>query len=259
METAPQNFAQLIGDQWAGTLAVKSTAQGYLVDGLKEALPSFVEPIFPFRLVIGFMLPTEQIIAATLHESFHAYQAQIAPLRFEEAELAYFVDDDYWKADAEMHDQWQMEIDLLVEALQAVSVTETESLARRFLDQRQARRESAALSPELIDFERRLEWLEGLAMYVEFGSWRAAASTPDYRPLPVMDADPDFTAYAGFDQHWERQLQEMGRQAVERDDIRFYFSGMAQSMLLDRLAPGWKEAVWADSVWLESLLDQVAR
>jgi hypothetical protein len=40
--------------------------------------------------------------------------------------------------------------------------------------------------------------------------------------------------------------------------VRFYYTGMAQAMLLDRLHPGWHEQTLTDEVWLESLLDEVA-
>lgn len=258
-EQKPQNFAEPVGDRWAGSLATKSLSESYLVDGLQETLPSFLDPIFPYKIMIGLMLPTEQIIAATLHESFHAYQVEFSPARFDDAELAYLAANDYWSADTSMHDAWQTEMDLLVEALQAATGEEAARLARRFLAQRETRRERAQLSPDLVDFERRFEWLEGVAMYVEFSIWRAAANSSDYQPFEALDTDPDFSAYANFDRHWGRQLDEMGRQATQENDIRFYYTGMAQSMLLDQLAPGWKHHIWGDSVWLETLLDEAVR
>jgi hypothetical protein len=39
-------------------------------------------------------------------------------------------------------------------------------------------------------------------------------------------------------------------------DARFYNSGMAQAILLDRLPPGWKSQVIESGVWLEDLLAQ---
>ncbi|MFO7624532.1 MAG: hypothetical protein R6V73_09280 [Anaerolineales bacterium] len=37
-------------------------------------------------------------------------------------------------------------------------------------------------------------------------------------------------------------------------DGRFYYSGMAQAMLLDELLPGWKEQALREGVFLEDLL-----
>ena len=39
-----------------------------------------------------------------------------------------------------------------------------------------------------------------------------------------------------------------------REDIRFYYSGMAQAVALDRLMPTWKTRAFADATWLETLL-----
>ena len=39
-------------------------------------------------------------------------------------------------------------------------------------------------------------------------------------------------------------------------EVRFYYSGMAQAFLLDRLAPGWRAGVLRGDVFLEHLLDQ---
>ncbi|UCG23997.1 MAG: hypothetical protein JSW55_18005 [Chloroflexota bacterium] len=46
----------------------------------------------------------------------------------------------------------------------------------------------------------------------------------------------------------------MKRQAGQEGDVRFYYTGMAQASLLDRLSPGWKELGMNDGVWLEDLL-----
>jgi hypothetical protein len=46
----------------------------------------------------------------------------------------------------------------------------------------------------------------------------------------------------------------MKRMAGDDGDGRFYYSGMAQAVLLDRLMPGWKARAMQDSVFLEALL-----
>ncbi|NKQ36994.1 MAG: hypothetical protein HF973_15450 [Chloroflexi bacterium] len=47
----------------------------------------------------------------------------------------------------------------------------------------------------------------------------------------------------------------MGRMADDVGDGRFYYSGMAQAALLDRLLPDWKEQALTDGVFLEDLLE----
>jgi hypothetical protein len=44
--------------------------------------------------------------------------------------------------------------------------------------------------------------------------------------------------------------------AGDEGDGRFYYSGFAQAVLLDRLAPGWKAQLFDEGAWLEELLAQ---
>jgi hypothetical protein len=101
--------------------------------------------------------------------------------------------------------------------------------------------------------ERRREWEEGLGKYIELAIWQRAASTPDYQPVTAMNADPDFKHYRGFPQRWSQEVAQLRRGAHTRD-TRFYYSGMAQAFLLDRLAPDWKTKALTPGVFLEDLL-----
>lgn len=191
-----------------------------------------------------------------LHEAFHVFQVGKGDGRLQDAELAYQDDADYWAADAAMQEAWRQEVDLLAQALEAESDAEARTLTQQFLEQRQARRSEHDLGPALVDYERRLEWLEGLAKYVELESWRLAAKTPGYEPLPEMADDPDFKAYDSFDKQWSQEVAQMKRQASIKGDVRFYYTGMAQARLLDRLAPDWKSQIMGEGVWLDDLLWQ---
>ncbi|MFQ5592742.1 MAG: hypothetical protein ACE5HA_01200 [Anaerolineae bacterium] len=140
--------------------------------------------------------------------------------------------------------------------MKATSDDEAGELAGQFLAQRNRRRNEQGLEPALTNYERRLEWLEGLAKYVELAIWREASSTPGYEPLPAMLADPYFKSYATFDQHWSQEMGQMKRQATRDGEVRFYYTGMAQGVLLDRLMPDWKTRILVEDVWLEDLLAQ---
>ena len=82
----------------------------------------------------------------------------------------------------------------------------------------------------------------------------AAAGRPDYTPLPAVDADPAFKAYANREKYRAGQVGEITRAASRESESRFYTSGMAQAMLLDHLLPGWKARAFDDEVMLEDLL-----
>ena len=48
----------------------------------------------------------------------------------------------------------------------------------------------------------------------------------------------------------------MKNQGSQANDTRFYYTGMAQAFLLDRLMPDWKSSIFSEGVWLEDLLRQ---
>jgi hypothetical protein len=247
----PQNFAVRVGDRWVASLATKWEMDAFIIDMIRDVLPSPLQPIVPYHLLIQ---PSEVQMTGVLHETFHVYQAQVAAERLDEAEEAHQRGEQYWHADAAMHKEWKQEIDLLVGALNARSDDKATTFAREFLEQRARRRAAAGLSAELIDYERQLEWEEGLAKYVELAIWREAHSAEGYDPLPDMASDPDFKAYGSFRRRWSQEIGQMKRQAAREGETRFYYTGMAQATLLDRLLPGWKDRALAENVWLETLL-----
>jgi len=51
----------------------------------------------------------------------------------------------------------------------------------------------------------------------------------------------------------------MRRMANDEGDGRFYYSGMAQAFLLDRLRPDWKSKAFDEDIWLEDLLAEAVR
>jgi hypothetical protein len=250
----PQNFAVQVGDQWVASMATKLEADLFIREMIQESLPPPINQIIPYRLLIQ---PSEVQMTAVLHEAFHVFQRDVAQAQFQDAERAYQDGASYWAIDPEMGEAWQEEIELLAGALDASSDEQAADLAGQFLTRRQARRQAYKLGPELVALERRFEWLEGLAKYVELEIWRQAAETDGYQPLPAMVEDPDFDAYADFDGRWSLEIGQMKRQADQEGDTRFYYTGMAQAALLDRLAPGWKEQAMEEGAWLEDLLAQV--
>ena len=110
---------------------------------------------------------------------------------------------------------------------------------------------------DLIDYENQREWVEGLARYVELESWRLANTVETYRFDDSMQSDPEFKQYRGFSNRWNRELDQMKRMYDDEGDGRFYYSGMAQAYLLDRLSPDWKDRLFNDpTLNLEILLSQ---
>jgi hypothetical protein len=253
-EAEPQNFAIQVGDTWAAGMATKSEMDRFIVKIYRELLPPVIEQIFPYRLLFQ---STEVQIGGVLHECFHVFQAQNVPDRLDAAEKAHRWGDAYWGVGEEALDLWKAEMNLLAKALQADTDQEAAAFAREFLTHRQSRRAEIGLAAELIDYERQLEWEEGLAKYVELEILRQVYSAHDYQPVQGMQDDPSFKAYRTFPQRWSQEILQMKLAANQDGEVSFYMTGMAQAYLLDRLYPGWKDKVFAEGVFLEDLLEEV--
>jgi hypothetical protein len=251
-DLTPQAFVVRVGERWVASMTTLEWTRIKLRTDMRAELPAFLGPLVPYRLVVG-AFGTDWHISAVGHESFHALQGLVAPERLAAAESANQSGADYPWDDDTFREAWQEELALLRQALQADTAAETAELARAWLAAREARRTAADLSPALVDFERQREWLEGLAKYAELELWRQGASAAGYRPLPQVTAVPDFAAYQGFEQRWNSELVTLGNQAGA-GETRFYYTGWAQAVLLDRLAPGWKAQALGAEVWLDALV-----
>jgi hypothetical protein len=247
----PQNFAVQVGDQWAGSIFTKYLVDSALISGIRELLPPGIVDVFPFRI---FIQPSELQISGLQHENFHVVQVEMNPEKFEAAEEVYGFGDRYWALDQEMEPAWKEEIDLLIRAVEVSSKGDAVEVGRQFLAQRDQRRNVYGLDADLIAYEVQFEWLEGIAKYVEIRSWEVASNTKAYVPLPGMENDPDFKHYETFRSHWSQEMRSAREQAEREGDTRFYYSGMLQAYLLDRLMPDWKDRIFEEGVYLEDLL-----
>lgn len=245
------NFAVLVDDRWTASMGTKWETDNFLISQFQEMLPAPIDKIIPYRI---FIQPSEVQITGVLHETFHVYQAKSALEKLENAEDRYGIEEEYWEADEYMGDDWGKEIDLITQALDAETDDELIEFVTQFLEQRQTRRETYELKEDLIDFERLLEWEEGLAKYVEIAIWKQAYSSSLYNAIPEMTQDPDFKGYETFEKRWRQEITTLKNQATQNGDIRFYYTGMAQGFLLDRLMPDWKSRIMENNVWLDDLL-----
>jgi len=259
-DVTPEGFTVLVGKRWVSSLQTYDAARASLIKTIRQDLPPFARPIFPYRLFIDQLVgSSDKYITLIAHESFHAYQGMIAPEKLGTSEnINREFDGQYPWDDKSLQADWQTELDLLAEALRTSDSDQTLELAHRFIEVRAARRDSAKLAPELIAYEQQREWLEGLARYAELEIWRQA-QTGNYTPLSETASLGDFDNYTGFGTRWSQEIDQMRRMANDEGDGRFYYSGMAQAFLLDRLRPDWKSKAFDEDIWLEDLLAEAVR
>jgi hypothetical protein len=251
----PEAFTVMVGERWICSLPTFDWMQISLAQTIRADLPSFLQPVFPYRLFIRQLVSgDDQYISLTVHECFHAYQGFLADEKLAAAENAnaQYESQYPWENEALQAD-WQAELDLLADALRRTDPVQSLDLARSFLEVRATRRASAGLSPELIAYEQKREWLEGLARYAELETWRLASSN-SFLPSSEISNLPTFGRYRGFEQRWTNELAQIRRMADDEGDGRFYYSGMAQAYLLDRFSPDWKNAAFDENIWLDDLL-----
>ncbi len=253
----PQGFAVKVGERWASSMQTMQWMKVSLVSTIRTDLPSFLRPVFPYQVFVGQLLGgSDHYITLLNHEVFHAYQGMAAPDKLAQAESAngLYADQYPWQ-DPELQADWKEELVLLAEALESGDQVESISAAREFLELRLTRREKAGLSPALIRLEQQREWVEGLARYAELEIWRQAYSGA-YAPTPELEAMAEFDGYQGFNRRWSREIDQFALMADDEGDGRFYYSGMAQAYLLDRIMPGWKLRAFEEDIWLEDLLHE---
>lgn len=251
----PEAFTVLVGERWVTSMPTQEWMEISFANQFRESLPAFLVPIFPYSLTNKlFLRGSDGYISLLAHESFHAFQGSINPERLAAAETAVGLVEAHYpnEEDEAFREAWQRELDSLAEALQAETVAETTALTKQFLAERQQRQHT--LSPELIAYEEQREWLEGLARYVELELWRQAAKSPTYQPSAAVLQDPDFDSYEGFEQRWAQEIDQLKRMATDMGGGRFYYSGMAQAVLLDRLLPEWKHRILQEPISLTEYL-----
>jgi hypothetical protein len=255
-QKTPQSFVVKVGDRWVATFMTREYSRVAFYRDFRQSLPPFIAKLVPVRLVWALLMgKTDTFIAALEHESFHAYEGMLAMSNLNDSESMYTVMDNY-PYDA-MANPWKQELDVLLRAAQAGTDTEARDLARQFLQLRAARRQG--LTSDQVKLEQLREWEEGLAKYAELDLSRRAETDSSYTPVEAMAHDKAFKQYAGQQQFWTSQLKEAANTQGRTGDARFYYSGNALAVVLDRLMPGWKSLALPGGEFLDELLQEAVK
>ena len=174
-------------------------------------------------------------LALVVHEAFHAFQSdprRAGPAwRRENSALVA----EYPETSARNNALLRVEGRLLFDALRTADPVALRQAAREFAAVRRLRQ--GELGARFAEFEQGIEMNEGLAEYagiqaVLLGGGQSARAYP-LRPLGGLQS-----------------LAAAGRNAR----LRFYLTGCAQALLLDRLLPDWKRRAQLDGAALQDLL-----
>lgn len=251
----PENFTATVGDRWVVTMQTKEYAEVAFYNGFRNDLPPVIKSIFPYKLFWNTIMGNaEDYIVGLAHEAFHAFQGTYAWEKLRMGEDVTYLTDQYpWFEEANALG-WVQEIDMLMKAYEADGVADTREFTKQFVNNRNLRRAKANLTEEQIRFEQKREWLEGLAKYAELTIGVKAQESGKYKPLHKIIELKEFKDYKKRDKHFNQQVYEVPRTANRVGDSRFYYVGMLQSVILDRLMPSWKQQAFGEDMYLDDLL-----
>ena len=246
----PQAFIVKVGEEYAASMTTKEWTGIQLMNMIKADVPWFVAPFIPYGLVIN-QFNSDWHISGILHESFHAYQAQVNYERLKQAELAAQREQTYLWDDESFRALWKKERSLLAAALQEDDRAKRSDLIADWWKVRTERRQK--LPADLIEYEKEREWLEGTAKYAEVQIWKKAGESTEYQPVKEMGEVSDFDKYSGAQKQWDKELNQL-KNGNKFSESMFYYTGWAQAELLDRLNKDWKSRIFKEEVYLEDLL-----
>lgn len=185
----------------------------------------------------------EENLIITFHEAFHGFQRD--PQRkgkrwgAENARLVF----EYQESSARNNALFRIESDLLFKALNSKSERELLRLSREFLAVRYLRQ--SELSAAFVQFEKGAELNEGLA---EYAGIKAVLLAIKAGITPQVGTSADDFVRRNF--AYLNRINQVGRN-VRR---KFYYTGAAQSLLLDRLSKDWRTKVDMEAVPVQDLL-----
>ena len=236
----PQAFAVQVDSVWVASLGTINQMNRSMFWGLRSEMPALMGSVFPFFLI---QVREDMHITGIFHEIFHAFQATQNEQKFLNADNSNVNLKNYPYGNRAFSSAWDKEGKFLLSALESSDKSIMTAYIDSFLVVREMRREQSRITPELIQTEKELEWLEGLAKYAEYESYKLAVN---------MESPYNFKEKNAY---WQRELQQRLKKlgTIDRDN-RFYGSGVAQAILLDRLNPDWKKSIMNEGIYQEDLL-----
>jgi hypothetical protein len=195
----------------------------------------------------------QENLSFVFHEAFHAFQRDPtrpgARWRHENA-LTLF---DYAAAPTRNQALFAVEGRILRSALQAADEASARRKVGQFLAVRRLRQ--GELGPRLAEFEKGAESNEGLAEYAGTRAVVAGMEAARRKRVAAPFASLDGAGCLRDKYATLGSLIRIGR----NDRLKFYYTGSAQGLLLDRLLPGWKGRVQKDALAVQDLLAESAK
>lgn len=195
----------------------------------------------------------EEDLVMTFHEAFHGFERDRtrkgAEWRAESAELVF----EYPGDSARNNVLFNIEGRILFSALQASNVSTLRKRLRQFISVRQLRQ--GELEPLLVSFEKDAELNEGLAEYAGTKAVLVGIKAANRQQISVP------FQFRNVNDFIEKKFERFNSTVPAKNNIRtkFYNTGAAQGLLLDRLMPDWKMRVQEHGTALQELLEEATK
>ena len=86
-----------------------------------------------------------------------------------------------------------------------------------------------------------------------------ASENQSYKHANKIEKVPGFKNYKTSLNHFNQQIGDVKGIGNRPGDTRFYYTGMLQAVMLDRLMPGWKNDAFKEGLYLENLLEKAVK
>jgi hypothetical protein len=235
----PRKYTAVVTDKKTGQNALRITPDP------KSERPAIIITLNATHLSKN--TPEENVLLV-FHEAFHAFEHDPARpgarWRFENT-LHLF---DYASLPPRNNALFAIEGQLLVAALEARTAEDARTKVRQFLAVRGLRQ--AELDAPLVAFEKGAESNEGMAEYAGVKAVVAGMEAAREKRVAVAFSFTDGPRYLREKYQKLNSITRLGN----NDRLKFYYTGSAQGLLLDRLSPGWKEKLQAKAAAVQDLL-----
>lgn len=190
----------------------------------------------------------EENLTITFHEAFHAFQR--SPKRsgkkwgYENAILIF----EYQESSARNNALFSIESKILLSALQTKNKKQLKEKVRQFLTVRSFRQNE--LDKRFVEFEKGAEQNEGMAEYAGTKAVLLGMEKAKSKKINVPFENLDKQIFLDKKFYLLNLINDIGKNVR----IKFYYTGSAQGLLLDRLMPNWKTEVQMNGKAIQNLL-----
>lgn len=218
-----QAFAVKVDNRWVGSFPTYNYYNQSIIDTIGVIIPPQL-----------FSADKDYYRGIVIHEMVHAYQGNLNNARVDEDEHLHEIGSAFYN-NKRFNNFIKEEGEYLEKAIRTEDKELVLTYIMKFLETRANRRVSCDMSEEEISAEKELEWLEGIARYAEY------------------------IASEGTKSIIGKNLGQITKKVGTKNDDRYYTTGMAQMLILQKLNIDFEDNIFTNNITLEECLQQYSK